>query len=67
MKTGYFSACVIDYFYDDKYYAISSSTLNQLKKPMEVGRCACITAQLQLEDCSPQECQILAAAQEKLA
>ena len=22
------------------------STLNQLKKPMEVGRCACITAQL---------------------
>ena len=43
------------------------STLNQLKKPMEVGRCACITALLQLEDCSLQGCQILAAAQEILA
>ena len=38
--------------------------LNQLKKP---SRCACITAQLQLEHCSPQGCQILAAAQENLA
>ena len=43
------------------------STLNQFKKPMEVGRCACITALVQLEDCSPQGCQILAAAQEILA
>ena len=41
-------------------------TLNQKKKPMEVGRCACITAQLQLRDGIPQWCQILAAAQEKL-
>ena len=40
------------------------STLSQLKKPMDVGRCVCITALLQLDDCSPQGCQILAAAQE---
>ena len=45
---------------------MSKLTLSQLKKPMEVGRCACITAQLKLEDCSPQGCQILAATQEKL-
>ena len=29
---------------------------------MEVARCACIAAQLQLEHCSPQGCKILAAA-----
>ena len=32
----------------------------------EVGRCACITVQLQLEDCSPRRCQILAVAQVNL-
>ena len=33
-----------------------------LKKPLEVARCACIAAQLQLERCSHQGCKILAAA-----
>ena len=46
----------------------AAKTLNQLKKPMEInGRCTCIIVQLQLEDCSYQRCQILAASQEKLA